>query len=135
VAVEAVPFARHGSRHTRDFEDLVAWFVAHVDKTAVTRLCRINWRTTGAIVERVVADQLVGLAEDVDRGEHPGTEDNLDMELRALDHIVETSEAFGIDTTVPEMPRVLVKSAIARGFGRDGFSRIVDILRSPGAGP
>ena len=58
VTVEAVPFARHGSRHTRDFEDLVAWLVKHVDKTAVTRLCRVNWRTTGAIVERVVADQL-----------------------------------------------------------------------------
>jgi transposase len=58
VTVEAVPFARHRSRHTRDFEDLVAWLVAHTDKTAVTKLCRINWRTTGAIVERVVADQL-----------------------------------------------------------------------------
>jgi hypothetical protein len=31
---------------------------SHTDKTAVTRLCRINWRTTGVIVERVVADQL-----------------------------------------------------------------------------
>jgi transposase len=58
VTVEAVGFARHGSRHTRDFEDLVAWLVKHVDKTAVTRLCRINWRTTGAIVARVVGDQL-----------------------------------------------------------------------------
>ena len=58
VTVEAVGFARHRSRHTRDFEDLVAWLVAHTDKTAVTKLCRINWRTTGAIVERVVADEL-----------------------------------------------------------------------------
>ena len=58
VTVEAVPFARHRSRHTRDFEDLIAWLVAHTDKTAVTRLCRINWRTTGVIVERVVADGL-----------------------------------------------------------------------------
>jgi hypothetical protein len=45
-----VPFARHRARHTRDFEDLVAWLVAHTDKTAVTKLCRINWRTTGACV-------------------------------------------------------------------------------------
>ena len=58
VVVEAVPFARHRARFTRDFEDLVAWLVAHTDKTAVTRLVRINWRTTGAIVERVVGDQL-----------------------------------------------------------------------------
>ena len=58
VVVEAVPFARHRARFTRDMEDLVAWLVKHTDKTAVTRLCRINWRTTGAIVERVVDGQL-----------------------------------------------------------------------------
>jgi transposase len=58
VVVEAVPFARHRARCTRDFEDLIAWLVKHADKTAVTRLCRINWRTTGAIVQRVVADGL-----------------------------------------------------------------------------
>jgi transposase len=58
VVVEAVPFARHRARFTRDFDDLVAWLVKHTDKTAVARLCRVNWRTTGVIVERVVADQL-----------------------------------------------------------------------------
>jgi transposase len=31
VVVEAVPFARHRARFTRDFEDLVAWLVAHTD--------------------------------------------------------------------------------------------------------
>jgi hypothetical protein len=29
-----------------------------MDKTAVTRLLRVNWRTVGAIIERVVADEL-----------------------------------------------------------------------------
>jgi transposase len=58
VVVEAVPFARHRARFTRDFEDLAAWLVKHTDKTAVTELLRINWRTTGAIVERVVTDGL-----------------------------------------------------------------------------
>jgi transposase len=58
VTVEAVPFARHRARFTRDFEDLVAWLATTMDKTAITWLCRINWRTTGAIVERVVADEL-----------------------------------------------------------------------------
>ena len=29
-----------------------------MDKTAITRLVRINWRTVGAIIERVVADEL-----------------------------------------------------------------------------
>jgi hypothetical protein len=42
VVVEAVDFARHGARFTRDVEDLVAWLATRMDKTAVCRLCRIN---------------------------------------------------------------------------------------------
>lgn len=58
VVTEAVPFARRGSGFTRDVEDLVAWLATKMDKTAVTRLVRINWLTVGAIIERVVADEL-----------------------------------------------------------------------------
>lgn len=58
VLAEAVPFARPGSRHTRDFEDLVAWLVTKTDKTTVSRFARMSWRTVGAICERVAADVL-----------------------------------------------------------------------------
>lgn len=58
VLVEAVPFARHRARFTRDFDDLVAWCASKTDKTAVTRLLRIAWPTVGVIVARVVADGL-----------------------------------------------------------------------------
>jgi transposase len=56
--VEAVPFARPGSRFTRDFECLVAWLATKMDKTAVRRLVRIDWDTVGRICQRVVADEL-----------------------------------------------------------------------------
>jgi transposase len=58
VTVESVDFARHGARFTRDVEDLVAWLATRTDKTAITRLLRMNWRTVGAIIARVVADEL-----------------------------------------------------------------------------
>jgi transposase len=58
VTVEAVPFARHRSRFVRDVEDLVAWLATTMDKTAICRLCRVNWRTVGVIITRVVADEL-----------------------------------------------------------------------------
>jgi transposase len=58
VVVEAVPFARPRARFTRDFEDLVAWLVTKMDKTAVTRLARIDWKTVGRICQRVCADGL-----------------------------------------------------------------------------
>ncbi len=58
VLAEGVAFARPGSGHTRDFEDLVAWLVTKTDKTTVSGFARVSWRTVGAICERVAADVL-----------------------------------------------------------------------------
>ncbi|MGA7270030.1 MAG: ISL3 family transposase [Acidimicrobiia bacterium] len=55
---EAVPFARHGSRFTMDFEALVAWLATKMDKEAVRRLVRIDWDTVGRICQRVAASEL-----------------------------------------------------------------------------
>jgi transposase len=55
---EGVPFARPGSEFTADFESLVAWLATRTDKTAITNLVRVTWRTVGRIIERVVADEL-----------------------------------------------------------------------------
>ena len=58
VHVEAVPFARHRAQFTRDLEDLVAWLATRTDKTAITRLVRIDWQTVGRIISRVADEQL-----------------------------------------------------------------------------
>ena len=56
--LEAVPWARAGAHHTRDFEDVVAWLAQQMAKSPITRLLRIGWDTVGTIIERVVADRL-----------------------------------------------------------------------------
>lgn len=56
--VEAVPFARHRSGFSRDFEDLVAYLATKTDKTTITRLSRVDWDSVGRICERVVAEGL-----------------------------------------------------------------------------
>jgi len=58
VVVEAVPFARHRSRFTRDFEDVTAYLATKTDKTTIARFLRIDWDTVGRICERVVATEL-----------------------------------------------------------------------------
>jgi transposase len=60
VVVAAVPWARHDSSFTRPFEDQVTWLAVHTDKTAVSQLMRIAWRTVGWILERVTTEQLIG---------------------------------------------------------------------------
>jgi transposase len=56
VTVAAVPWARHGAGHTRDFDALAAWLAVRTSKSAVTQLLRVAWRTIGSIVTRVNAD-------------------------------------------------------------------------------
>jgi 3-hydroxyisobutyrate dehydrogenase-like beta-hydroxyacid dehydrogenase len=70
------------------------------------------------------------LARDVDRGEFPGDEDTLEMELAGLEHIVATSRARGVDPSVAGAVRDLVRAAVDAGHGKDGFSRVVTVLRS-----
>ena len=68
VVVAKVPWARHGARHTRSFEDVVGWLATQASKTAITQLLRISWPAVGQIIGRVVGeletarpDRLAGL--------------------------------------------------------------------------
>jgi hypothetical protein len=58
VRTETVPWARPGSRLTRDLEDVVAWLAKRLDKTSVAKFLRVAWETVAAIVVRVVAEHL-----------------------------------------------------------------------------
>jgi transposase len=53
VVVAAVPWARHDSAFTRQFEDQIAWLTVQASKTAVSQLMRVAWRTVGWICTRV----------------------------------------------------------------------------------
>ena len=58
VRVEQVPWAAHGSRFSRELEEMVAYLAQRMDRSAVRRLVGIDWRTVGTIVERIVSERL-----------------------------------------------------------------------------
>jgi transposase len=58
VVVEQVPWAVHGSRFTREFEEMTAYLAQRMDRTAVRLLLGIDWRTVGTIIARVVKERL-----------------------------------------------------------------------------
>jgi transposase len=58
VRTEEVPWARPGARHTRAFQDVVAWLAQRTDKTTITKLLRVSWEAVAKIVVDVVAEQL-----------------------------------------------------------------------------
>jgi transposase len=58
VRTETVPWARPRARHTRDFEDVVAWLAQRMDKTAVAELMHCSWASVDRIVGLVVAEHI-----------------------------------------------------------------------------
>ena len=58
VRIEPVPWARPSARHTRDFEDVVAWLAQQMAFAPIARLLRVGWHTIGPIVARVIANHL-----------------------------------------------------------------------------
>jgi transposase len=54
VVVELVPWAENQSWFTYEFEEQVAYLAQRADKTTLSTLMRIGWKTVGAIIARVL---------------------------------------------------------------------------------
>ena len=63
VLVERVPWARHGSRFTRDFENWVACLAVRCCMSAVARIARVEWHSVGGICRRV-CDEIEARSEE-----------------------------------------------------------------------
>ena len=55
VLAASVPWARHNSRFTKEFEELATWLSLSCTKSAVAALLRISWNTIGPIISRMRA--------------------------------------------------------------------------------
>ncbi|HEX6351082.1 MAG TPA: ISL3 family transposase [Candidatus Dormibacteraeota bacterium] len=66
VVVASVPWAEHGARCTRAYEDQAAWLAARMDLSAVAQLMRMSWRSVGSILERVAGRMLESQADLLD---------------------------------------------------------------------
>ena len=53
AVVQMVPWARHGSKHTRGFEDTAVWMSLHLSRKAVSEFLQISWDTVGPMIRRV----------------------------------------------------------------------------------
>ncbi|GGJ80081.1 6-phosphogluconate dehydrogenase [Streptomyces camponoticapitis] len=69
-----------------------------------------------------------GTAEEMDSGAFSGEGNALVSAASSMAHIVQASEAHGIDAGVMRAAEGLARRAIGRGHGADGFIRIAELL-------
>jgi len=58
VRTERVPWAANRSRFTLQLEELVAYLATTTSRKTVSKLLGVNWRSVGAVAERIVAQRL-----------------------------------------------------------------------------
>lgn len=75
VFTQAVPWAYHNSRFTKDFERAVAHEAMHTDMTAVSVKMRIDWETVGRCITRVWHDLEPQLEKRFDGLKHIGIDE------------------------------------------------------------
>jgi transposase len=49
-----VPWAEHRARFTRPFDQKCAWLARHLSKSAASQLLRVDWKSIGGIIKRVI---------------------------------------------------------------------------------
>ncbi|OJF12392.1 NAD(P)-dependent oxidoreductase [Couchioplanes caeruleus] len=67
-------------------------------------------------------------AQAVDRGDFSGEGNPITSAVSSMAHIVEASEAHGIDAGVMRAAEGLARRVIGRGNGQDGFIRVAEFL-------
>ncbi|MGA3541759.1 NAD(P)-dependent oxidoreductase [Micromonosporaceae bacterium DT194] len=67
-------------------------------------------------------------AEEVERGDFPGAGNPITSAVSSMAHIVETSEAHGIDAGVMRAAEGMARRTVGLGHGADGFLRVAEIL-------
>lgn len=65
----------------------------------------------------------------LEAGEHPGHLSTITMMGATADHLVEASEAAGIDVDLPRAVQAHYTWARSRGYGGENWSRIIDGIR------
>ncbi|MEV4330443.1 NAD(P)-binding domain-containing protein [Streptomyces sp. NPDC049597] len=82
----------------------------------------IRWLTT-------VGGFMDTYAPQIDAGRCPGDDATVDVQLAAVNHLLEASRDRGIDTRLPELHRELMAKTIAAGHGQDSYARVIEQFR------
>ncbi|MEJ3750876.1 NAD(P)-binding domain-containing protein [Actinomycetes bacterium KLBMP 9797] len=96
------------------------------EKTAATAFTpiAIRWLTA-------VTGFLTTYAHQVDAGRYPGDDATIDVQIAAIDHLIHTAAARGIDNALPELLKATMERAKAAGHGSDSYASVIEVLKNP----
>ncbi|WPO73491.1 NAD(P)-dependent oxidoreductase [Streptomyces sp. KN37] len=81
-----------------------------------------------------VADWLPGYAEQVDKGSFPAEVAALETDARSMAHLIEESEAAGVNAELPKLFKAMADRAIAAGHGGEQYPVLIEEFSKPSVG-
>ena len=129
--------ADHGLASLYDVAGLaMMWSVlnAWLQGTALLRTAGVDAETFAPFARRIavgVADWLPGYAEQIDQGSFPAEVAALETEARAMEHLIEESEAGGVNAELPKLIKAMADRAIAAGHGGEQYPVLIEEFGKP----
>ncbi|MFB7587030.1 NAD(P)-dependent oxidoreductase [Streptomyces sp. NPDC056169] len=78
-----------------------------------------------------VAAWLPGYAEQIDKGSFPAEVSALETEARTMEHLIEESEALGVNAELPRLIKAMADRAIAAGHGGEQYPVLIEEFGKP----
>ncbi|MER7863641.1 NAD(P)-binding domain-containing protein [Amycolatopsis japonica] len=109
---------------------------AWLQGTAMLKTAGVDAATYAPFARQIaagVADWLPGYAEQVDKGSFPAEVSALETDARAMAHMVEESEALGVNAELPKLIKAMADRAIAAGHGGEQYPVLIREFERPGS--
>ncbi|MBE1578129.1 NAD(P)-dependent oxidoreductase [Amycolatopsis roodepoortensis] len=101
---------------------------AWLQGTAMLKTAGVDAATYAPFARQIaagVADWLPGYAEQIDKDSFPAEVSALETDARAMAHMVEESEALGVNAELPKLIKAMADRAIAAGHGGEQYPVLI----------
>ncbi|MGY0070456.1 NAD(P)-dependent oxidoreductase [Streptomyces sp. QTS137] len=129
--------ADHGLASLYDVAGLaMMWSVlnAWLQGTALLRTAGVDAATYAPFARQIaagVAEWLPGYAEQIDSGSFPAEVSALETDARAMAHLIEESEAVGVNAELPKLIKAMADRSIAAGHGGEQYPVLIEEFGKP----
>nr|AUD39495.1 WHU imine reductase 10 [synthetic construct] len=129
--------ADHGLASLYDVAGLaMMWSVlnAWLQGAALLRTAGVDAVTYAPFAQKMateVAAWLPGHAEQIDRGSFPAKVASLETHVRAMAHLIEESEAVGVNAELPKLIKAMADRAVAAGHGGEQYAVLIEEFSQP----
>lgn len=129
--------ADHGLASLYDVAGLaMMWSVlnAWLQGTALLRTAGVDAATYAPFAQQIaagVAEWLPGYAEQIDSGSFPAEVSALETDARAMAHLIEESEAVGVNAELPKLIKAMADRSIAAGHGGEQYPVLIEEFGKP----